>query len=145
MWCLSRARTFRRQLAIASPAVIEAHQAVTLQYRALTPGIRPVIDPDDPGCDSVGHRPCVSKRLDALLSRSDGQLEKGNFLLVSAFRTLTGAEEFAELARDRGAIVSVVRATKTGDAYVGLGQEANPDGESGPLLGPLSDLDKYQQ
>lgn len=126
-------------------AVIQSRQAVALQYRALTSDGRLVLGPDDPACDSIGHPPCVSKRLNALLTESNGQLEKGNFLLLSAFRTLTGAEEFAELARDRGAIVAVIRATKSGDTYVGLGQEANPDGVSGPLLGPLSDPDTYQQ
>jgi hypothetical protein len=126
-------------------SVIESHQAVSLQYHALTPGKALVLDPDDPACDTIGRPPCVSKRLASLLTLSNGQLAKGNFLLVSAFRTLDGAEEFAELARDRGAIVSVIRATKSADTYIGLGQEANPDRVSGPLLDPLSDPDKYQQ
>ncbi len=78
-------------------SIIEAHQAVTLQYRELTPGKGLALDPDDPACDLIGHPPCVSKRLNALLTGSDEQLEKGNFLALSAFRTLTGAEEFAEL------------------------------------------------
>lgn len=126
-------------------SIIAAHQSIALQYRALTPGKALVLPPDDPACDSIGHPPCVSKRLSALLPGSDGQLERGNVLLVSAFRTISGAEQFAELARDRGAVVSVIRAVKGGDTYVGLGQEANPDGVSGPLLDPLSDPDAYQQ
>lgn len=131
--------------ACAPGTVIDAHQAIALRYRALIPGQGLELDPDDPACDSIGHPPCSAKRLARLLTGAGGQLEKGRFLLVSAFRTLTGAEEFAELARDRGAVVAVIRALKTGDTYVGLGQEANPDGVSGPLLGPLPNPDEYQQ
>ena len=117
---------------------------VDLTLRILLEGVL-ALEPDDAACDSIGHPPCMTKRLSALLTGSGGQFGKGHFLLVSAFRTLAGAEGFAELARDPGGVVAVVRATKTGDTYVGLGQEANPDGVSGPLLGPLSDPDKYQQ
>lgn len=131
--------------ACAPGAVIDAHQAIALRYRALTPGHGLELDANDQACDSIGHAPCSAKRLATLLTGAGGQLEKGQFLLVSAFRTLTGGQEFAELARDRGAVVAVIRALKTGDAYVGLGQEANPDGVSGPLLGPLPNPDEYQQ
>jgi hypothetical protein len=125
-------------------SIIESHQAITLQYQALTTGAGLALDPDEQRCDSIGHLPCTGQRLSALLA-DDGQFKKGTFILLSAFRTLSGAQEFAELARDRGASISAVRAVKSGDTYIGLGQEANPDGESGPLLGPLSDPDKYQQ
>ena len=56
-----------------------------------------------------------------------------DFVLVSAFRTEAGAREFLELASAVGApamLTSPVR--NAGGEYVGLGQEANPDG-SGPL------------
>lgn len=44
-----------------------------------------------------------------------------------------------ELARGAGATELVaLRLIELGGPYVGLGQEANPDG-SGPLLGPLPD------
>ncbi|MDQ4005722.1 MAG: hypothetical protein M3135_05405 [Actinomycetota bacterium] len=60
-----------------------------------------------------------------------------DFVLVSAFRTSQGAEEFASLARAAGdAAVVTPRLENLGSEYVGLGQEAHPDG-SGPLTGPL--------
>ena len=62
----------------------------------------------------------------------------GRWLILSAFRTAAGAAEFEELARMAGAtslrrIVAVYRGT----AWIGLGQEASPDG-TGPLVGPLA-------
>ncbi len=49
-----------------------------------------------------------------------------------------------ELARSAGATELVaLRVIKLGGPYVGLGQEAHPDG-SGPLLGPLPDPGAYQ-
>lgn len=58
-------------------------------------------------------------------------------VLVSAFRTEEGAREFVELATAAGepALLTPLM-TNAGDAYVGLGQEAAPDG-TGPLQGPL--------
>lgn len=65
-------------------------------------------------------------------------LAPGRWLVLSAFRTLRGAAAFESLARAAGAsrlkrIVAVYR----GDAWIGLGQEENPDG-TGPLTGPLA-------
>lgn len=121
-----------------------SHQTVSLDHHGLedAPGL---LTAATAGCDQVGQPPCTSKRLLGLLRQSDWQFKGGQQLLVSAFRTLHGAEEFAELARDRGATVSVIRALKLGGEYVGLGQETNPDGVSGPLLEPLDDPDRYQQ
>ena len=64
--------------------------------------------------------------------------EPGEFALVSAFRTQAGADAFVELAQSHGnpAFVLPERVRSLGGAYVGLGQEENPDG-SGPLLGPV--------
>lgn len=64
----------------------------------------------------------------------------GEFALVSAFRTQEGAEEFVELAREFGQPATILpeRVRSLGGEYVGLGQEANPDG-SGPLLGPVAE------
>lgn len=65
-------------------------------------------------------------------------LAPGRWLVLSAFRTLRGAAEFEEQARAAGAsslrrVVTVYR----GRAWIGLGQEPNPDG-TGPLNGPLA-------
>ena len=61
----------------------------------------------------------------------------GRWLLVSAFRTQRGADEFAELAHAAGfPDTRTVVARYLGDAYIGLGQEPNPDGR-GPLMRPL--------
>ena len=61
----------------------------------------------------------------------------GDWLLVSAFRTDEGAAEFAELAQVVGAPALVTRRVlNRGDVYVGLGQEAAPDG-TGPQRGPV--------
>lgn len=64
----------------------------------------------------------------------------GSFALVSAFRTMEGAEDFAELARGFGHDATILpeRVRSLGGAYAGLGQEAAPDG-SGPLLEPIPD------
>ncbi len=65
---------------------------------------------------------------------------RGDFALVSAFRTVEGAREFAELAAAAGAPALVTpRLENRGGEYVGLGQEAAPDGR-GPLRGPLPDV-----
>lgn len=61
----------------------------------------------------------------------------GRWLLVSAFRTRRGANEFVGLAARFGASgLTEVVARYTGTTYIGLGQEPHPDG-SGPLIGPL--------
>lgn len=96
-------------------------------------------------CGELGLPPCVARRLSILVEGPPFHLASGRYLLLSAFRTIQGAAEFAELARDRGAEVAAIRIVKTGGPYVGLGQEAHPDGVSGPLLAPLPDADKYQK
>jgi hypothetical protein len=59
------------------------------------------------------------------------------YVLVTGFRTEAGATGFLDLAAAAGqpGLLSP-RLTNRGDVYVGLGQEAHPDG-SGPLIGPL--------
>ncbi|HVL90331.1 MAG TPA: hypothetical protein VM841_08870 [Actinomycetota bacterium] len=62
----------------------------------------------------------------------------GRYLVMSAFRTAQGAAEFEELVTMAGygpmrRAVAVYR----GSSWIGLGQEASPDG-SGPLRGPLA-------
>jgi hypothetical protein len=60
-----------------------------------------------------------------------------DYVLVTAFRTEAGATEFLELAGASGAPAQLTpRLSNSGDVYVGLGQEAHPDG-TGPLIGPL--------
>jgi hypothetical protein len=62
----------------------------------------------------------------------------GNYALVSAFRTQEGAKEFQALAQSAGAPAILVSPKENlGTEYVGLGQEAAPDG-SGPLRGPTT-------
>jgi hypothetical protein len=64
--------------------------------------------------------------------------EPGEFALVSVFRTEEGANAFVELAAAFGNEASILpeRVRSLGGLYVGLGQEANPDG-LGPLPGPV--------
>lgn len=58
-------------------------------------------------------------------------------VLVSAFRTEEGAEEFLAIVRAAGADGFITeRLENLGPEYVGLGQEAAPDG-TGPLRGPV--------
>jgi hypothetical protein len=64
-------------------------------------------------------------------------VEDANYVLVTAFRTLQGALDFVLLTRAHDAPARVTsRLPNRGYEYVGLGQEAHPDG-SGPLIGPL--------
>lgn len=59
------------------------------------------------------------------------------YVLVTAFRTRAGADGFLELAHAAEAPALLTpRLENEGTVYVGLGQEAHPDG-SGPLIGPL--------
>ncbi len=124
---------------------IVAHQPVSLEYHGLVDAPGLLTARSATGCDTLGQLPCTAKRLLGLLSQPQWQFKPGQYLLLSVFRTRHGAEEFAELARDRGATIAVVRAFKLGGPYVGLGQESHPDGVSGPLLDPLSDPDQYQR
>jgi hypothetical protein len=76
-----------------------------------------------------------------------GNLPSGQWMAVSAFRTRAGAEDFVTWVRDTGAgpPEMILQARRIGgDAQIGLGQEANPDG-SGPASGPLPQQDALQQ
>lgn len=65
-------------------------------------------------------------------------LSPGRWLVLSAFRTVRGAAEFEEQARFAGAkSLRRIMAVYRGRAWIGLGQEPNPDG-TGPLNGPLA-------
>jgi hypothetical protein len=73
--------------------------------------------------------------LDRALGEADAE-----FVLVSAFRTGRGATEFLDLVRSAGAAGFITpRLQNLGFEYVGLGQEADPDG-SGPLTEPIPGL-----
>lgn len=80
------------------------------------------------------------------IAGADGSLwSRDSFLLLTAFRTKTGAEEFLAYARDMESFkpLATVRATKLGGGYVGLGQEAHPNG-SGPLYDALPNPSDFQ-
>jgi hypothetical protein len=63
--------------------------------------------------------------------------EEAKYALVSAFRTARGAREFLELVQTAGyPAVVTPRLENLGWEYVGLGQEAAPDG-SGPVTEPI--------
>ncbi|HXG39675.1 MAG TPA: hypothetical protein VNJ28_01920 [Candidatus Limnocylindrales bacterium] len=99
---------------------------------------------DPEPCGTIGVPPCVAERLSRLLATTRGDKLADGVLLLSAFRTKAGAAAFMELARIAGATELVaLRVIKLGGPYVGLGQEAHPDG-SGPLLGPLPEPGAYQ-
>lgn len=73
--------------------------------------------------------------LDRVLGEADAE-----FVLVSAFRTGRGAREFLDLVQGAGAAGFITpRLQNLGFEYVGLGQEADPDG-SGPLTEPIPGL-----
>ena len=96
-----------------------------------------------PSCEDVGLALCRESYLATLTD--DLGFESSDSLLVTAFRTKQGAEEFLNLARAIGVGgLVVVQARKLGGGDVGLGQEPHPDG-SGPLLGPLDDQEAYQR
>jgi hypothetical protein len=65
---------------------------------------------------------------------SSSLASRGAWVLASAFRTREGADQFAQLASQAGVENPIVtpRLVSLGGTYVGLGQEAAPDG-SGPL------------
>jgi hypothetical protein len=63
-----------------------------------------------------------------------------DYLLVSAFRTAQGAKEFLDLVQAAGASAFITpRLENLGSVYVGLGQEADPDG-GGALTKPIPGL-----
>lgn len=122
---------------------LQAYQPVVLIYVPLSSA--PNLLARSRPCGGLGLPPCVEKRFRSLLT-DQLQLVPGRYLLLSAFRTKAGAASFVELARTAGSTdVVVLRVVKTGGGYVGLGQEANPDGVSGPLLFPLPDPSRYQE
>jgi hypothetical protein len=95
-------------------------------------------------CGGVGEAPCQTERYREVVG-DDLAFAPGGSLVLTAFRTKRGAEEFMELARSAGLErLVVVRAHKLGGGDVGLGQEPHPDG-SGPLLAPLADQESYQR
>jgi hypothetical protein len=64
-------------------------------------------------------------------------IDGGGWALVSAFRTLAGANEFKAFATYAGAAPTIEGPFESlGGLYAGLGQEARPDG-TGALLEPL--------
>lgn len=97
-----------------------------------------------PPCGGIGLAPC-QESLYKELAGDSLTLAPDGWLVVTAFRTKRGAEEFLELARavDVTGLV-VLQARKLGSGDVGLGQEPHPDG-SGPLLGPLPDQELHQR
>lgn len=65
---------------------------------------------------------------------------RGDYVLVSAFRTARGAKEFLDLVQSSGAPAFITtRLQNLGSEYVGLGQEADPDG-TGALTEPIPGL-----
>lgn len=97
------------------------------------------------GCGQDGAVPCMAERLARVIS-AGRTLVSDRWALLGAFRTKAGAEQFVELARAAGASdLVVLRVRKLGGPYVGLGQEAHPDGVSGPLLEVLPDAKTHQQ
>jgi hypothetical protein len=97
-----------------------------------------------PRCGAVGRPPCQRERYREVLGDAPA-FPAGSHLLLTAFRTRTGAEEFLALARTLGVSGLVtVNARKLGGGDVGLGQEPHPDG-TGPLVGPLPDQSSHQR
>lgn len=121
------------------------YQPVELRYVARGEAMAYVADHEGAACGTVGLPPCMIDRLRQLLSGPNLGLPRGGWLALTAFRTMRGAEEFVELSRSAGYPVAVIRVRKLGGPYVGLGQEAHPDGVSGPLLGPLPNQEAYQE
>lgn len=91
-------------------------------------------------CGREDLRPCPNPALLAFVANGF-RFEAGSTLALSGFRTKAGAEGFIEFARAVGVEgLFALRVRKTGGRYIGLGQEAHPDG-SGPLLTPLPNID----
>lgn len=100
---------------------------------AMPPGCGAATELAPPGCPHP----------DALRYATDG-LPDDEWWVLSAFRTRAGAEEYVELVEALGADPFALRVRKLDGPYVGLGQEAHPDG-SGPLVAPLEDQVEYQR
>jgi hypothetical protein len=126
-------------------ASTRVYQPVELRYLARGEAMAYRADHEGAPCGTIGLPPCMIDRLKQLLTGPNLGLPRGGWLVLTAFRTMRGAAEFVELSRSAGYPVAVVRVRKLGGPYVGLGQEAHPDGVSGPLLAPLSNQEAYQQ
>lgn len=120
---------------------LRAPQDVRLRY-VPEAGVAALLTAPRPGCGVVGAAPCIAERLGRILS--SGRLDPSSWLVLSAFRTRIGAEQWATWARDHGATVVAIRVVKLGGGYVGLGQEPHPDG-SGPMFDPPVDPDAAQR
>lgn len=127
--CAARGRSLRAPQEIRFRYVPEA-------------GISALLAAPRPGCGAIDAAPCIAVRLARILS--NGRLDPSSWLVLSAFRTRVGAEQWATWARDHGATVAAIRVVKRGGGYVGLGQEPHPDG-SGPLFDPPVDPDAAQR
>jgi hypothetical protein len=66
------------------------------------------------------------------------------WIVLTAFRTRAGAESFMNAVNAAELEVQAWQVAKTGGEYIGLGQEAHPDG-SGPLEGPLPNQQDFQR
>jgi hypothetical protein len=122
---------------------VRAFQPVKLRHVSRVNARSFLSGKDEASCGSPGNRPCARTRLGQLLT-ADLALKPDRFLLLNAYRTKRGAAEGVEFSRMAAENVSVLRVRKTGGGYVGLGQEAHPNG-SGPLDRPLPDAAKYQE
>jgi hypothetical protein len=95
-------------------------------------------------CGGVDEQPCDSALLGTVAQT--WELQDDARYRVSAFRTRRGAEAFIEALKAVGfdtGTLTVLRVRKLDGPYVGLGQEAAPDG-SGPLLRELPDQAERQ-
>jgi len=123
---------------------VRAQASVTLALREGA-ALEVLVSERIAACGQDGAVPCMAERLERVISPRR-TLVADQWVLLSAFRTKVGAEQFVELARAAGASdLVVLRVRKVGGPYVGLGQEAHPDGVSGPLLEVLPDAKAYQQ
>lgn len=87
----------------------------------------------------------VAEPTQLILRRSAQRIGEEGWTVLTAFRTRRGAESFLDMANAFGVHdLEVLRVRKSGTAYVGLGQEAHPDGH-GPLLEPLADQAQHQR
>ena len=66
------------------------------------------------------------------------------WLVLTGFRTRAGAESLMPRVNAAELEVEAWQVLKRGGEYIGLGQEAHPDG-SGPLEGPLPDQQRFQR
>jgi hypothetical protein len=122
---------------------VRAYQPVKLRHIPRVHARSFLSEKDDARCASPGFRPCARSRLGQLLT-AELALTPGQFLLLNAFRTKQGAAEGVEFARMAAEHVVVMQVRKIGGGYVGLGQEAHPNG-TGPLDRALPDPAKYQE